>query len=322
MEFSAKGEIRDTRTKKKRGKSTYPAKVHLWLGQDFASRGSSSQVNPEASSSQDNPEASDSYSPMDVSPYQETLADNRCFRETSVTSEESFSLDNYVESDSAPTVSNDAIDEDLTTATAHLDINEIGATCRETKDDDFEGRFDSSVGAEGPLEESASGAETESFKSATEEVDFIETESTSNPNIETHDSDSRTQFGFAASSEDRNGSSFTFSASSAAQGQLSKSKHLHKKKNWLKVGQDTNTSIPNSKVPYASSSVQCIPFSGASLLLSPGRGQKGDPSTLSHKGVVESNIDKGQVIKQESASASAATVASQEACEKWRLRLA
>lgn len=312
VEFSAKREIRDTRMKKKSGKSAHPAKVHLWLGQDFVSRGSSSQ---------ENPEVSDSYSPMDVSPYQETLANNRCSRENSVTSDESFSLDSYVATDSVPTVSNDAIDEDLTTATACLNINEIGATCRETKDEGFDGHFDISVGAEGHLEESASGAETESFKSATEEVDFVEVESSLSSNIETHDSDGRTQFGFATSSEDKNDSNFTFSASSAAHGQSSASKRLLKKKNWLKVGQETNNSIPNAKVPYASSSVQCIPLSGASLLLSPGQGQKGDPSTMLHKIVVESKVEKGLATNQESLSTSAATVPAQEACEKWRLRL-
>lgn len=311
VEFSAKRETRDTRTKKKSGKPARPTKVQLWLGQDFVSRGSSSQ---------ENPEASDSYSPMDVSPYQETLADNRCSRENSVTSDESFSGDNYPATDSTPTVSVDAVDEDLIMETARLCVNEIGATCRETKDEGFECPFDSSFGAEGPMDESASGAETESFKSATEEVDFVETETSSSSNVESHYADGQTIFGFATSSEDKNGPNFTFSASSTAQGQLPSSNHLHKKKNWLKVGQDTSNTIPNAKVPYATSSVQFIPFSGASLLLSPGRGQRGDPSNLLHKGVDGSKVDKGQANKQESVSTSAATVAAQETCEKWRLR--
>lgn len=311
VEFSAKREIRDTRAKKKSGKQARPTKVQLWLQQDFVSRGSSSQ---------ENPEASDSYSPMDVSPYQETLADNRCSRENSVTSDESLGVDNYPATDSTPTVSVDAVDEDLTMETARLSINEIGATCRETKDEGFECPIDNSVGAEGPLEESASGAETESFKSATEEVDFVETEASLSSNVETHYSDGRAAFGFATNSEDINGPNFTFSASSAAQGQSSSSTHLHKKNNRLKVDQDTSNTIPNAKFPYASSSVQFIPVSGASLLLSPGRGQRGDQSNLLHKGVDESSADKGQDNKQESVSTSAATVAAQEACEKWRLR--
>ncbi|PON59103.1 N-terminal acetyltransferase A, auxiliary subunit [Parasponia andersonii] len=313
LEFSAKRDfIRDAGMKKRSGKLKRPTKVQLWLGQDFVSR---------ESSYQEIPEASDAYSPMDVSPYQETLADNRCYRENSVTSDDSFSLDNSMGTDSIPKVSIDAIDEDLATAASRMDINEGNATCRETKEENF----DNNLSGESTLDESASGAETESFKSATEEVDFIsdnivlETEASSSSNIEGYDN-GRTKVGFSSSSEGLDGSNFTFSASSAAQGQSSTLKLPQKKKNWLKVGHDTNNISPNARISYASSSSQFIPFSGASLLLSPGKGQKVDPSSLQRKCRDSSEVDRAQAVGRESDSASAAIIAAQEACEKWRLR--
>ena len=317
MKFNAKREsTRDSRVKKMSGKLKNPTPVKLWPGQNFVSK---------ESDSQENPEPSESYSPMDISPYQETLPDNHYSRENSVTSDESFSLDNsYGASDSAPTVSSDAIDEDLIIATQCLDMNDGDSTCQEAKVGDSEYHSYGSVGAGDLQEDSASGVETESFKSAAEEVDFnigvavtsAEAEASPSLNIERHDSDGRMHIGIASSSEDINGSNFTFAASSAAQGQLSSLKRLQKKKNLVKVGHDMYDSTLNAKVSYASSSVNLFPFSGISLPSSPGRVQKGDLSTSQSKVKTDSELDKNPEIKQESA----ASVASQEACEKWRLR--
>lgn len=313
VEFNAKREsIRDAGMKKKSGswKARSPTKVQMWLGQDFVSR---------ESSSQESPEASDSYSPMDVSPYPDTLAENRCSRENSLTSDDSFSLENYLGTNSATKAETNAIDEDLAMATRKMDINdEVDVTKEE--------HVDNNVSAEGGLEESVSGAETESFKSANEEVDFIgdhtvlETEASSSSNVDGHDIDGRAKFGFALSAEELGGSNFTFSASFASQGQLPASKRLQKKKNWVKGGHDTNNVIPNAKISYASSSSQFISFSGASLLSSPGRGLKGYPSSSQGRSRDSSEAGKTLVENQGSDSTSAATVAAQEACEKWRLR--
>lgn len=322
LEFGARGEsFRDTRKKKTTGKPRRSSSAHLGPGHDFVSREGSSQENVEASAS---------YSPMDVSPYQETLADNQCAKENSVASGESFSiLNNYSAADSVPTVSNDPIDEDLAMATGRLDINEVDATSRETRADTFEYGLNGSVDVEGTLEGSVSEVETESFKSAAEEVDFssdnsltaAETEASSSSNMERHDIDTRIHFGFPSTSEDRTRSNFTFAASSAAQSQLSASKRLHKKKNLVKEGQDTNVMVPNVKVPYASSSANFFPYPGASALMSPGRSQKIDSSIPQHKYGDNSGVCKEKEIKQESGSPSAETAAAQEACEKWRLRL-
>lgn len=321
LESGARREsFRDTRKKKTTGKPRRSSSAHLGPRHDFVSREGSSQENVEASAS---------YSPMDVSPYQETLADNQCAKENSVASGESFSiLNNHSAADSVPTVSNDPIDEDLAMATGRLDINEVDATSRETRADTFEYGLDGSVDVEGTLEGSVSEVETESFKSAAEEVDFsrdnsltaAETEASSSSNMERHDIDARIHFGFPSTSEDRTRSNFTFAASSAAQSQLSASKRLHKKKNLVKEGQDTNVMVPNVKVPYASSSANFFPYPGASVHMSPRRSQKIDLSIPQHKYGDNSGVCKEKEIRQESGSPSAETAAAQEACEKWRLR--
>ncbi|WJZ89707.1 hypothetical protein VitviT2T_008905 [Vitis vinifera] len=323
IEFSAKrAAVGDTRVKRRKEKLKQPNPNQRWLGQDFVLR---------ESSSQENPEASESYSPMDVSPYQETLADNQFSRETSEISVESIHLDNsYASTDSHKTVSNDAIDEDLVVATQCLNINVDDVKGRETKEGD-EDCFDQSVGAGGSLEESVSGTETESFKSLTEQFDInsdiastsAETEVSLISDIDKQVNDGRTQFCFASSSEDVGSTNFTFAASSSGQDQSAAAMRYHRKKNRIKVAPDSYDSAPNLKVPYTSSSVQFFPLSGTSPLSSQGRGQKGNISTSLCKGrngTDSTEVDKQKDIKQEFNSTSAATLAAQEACEKWRLR--
>lgn len=312
VEFSAKrGSVRDTKVKKKRGKLRKPISIPLWHGQDFVSRDSSS---PE------DPEPSESYSPMDVSPYQETLADTKCSRETSVASDESFSLDNNdASTDSQPAAPNVAVDEELVAATERMDINDEDVEFRDTKED----HSDRGVGSEVPQDESVSGTETESFKSANEEIDdatdnSAETEASSSAGIQRQDSDSRMQFSFPSHSEDIGGSNFTFAASSASQGHLASKRHP--KKNLVKIGFESYSTTPNSKVPHALSSLQFSSFSGASPLLSSGQEERGDLFSSRLKGDRNSEVDRGQEIKQEPNLASAETIAAQEACEKWRLR--
>ncbi|KAJ6716085.1 HEAT SHOCK PROTEIN DNAJ WITH TETRATRICOPEPTIDE REPEAT-CONTAINING PROTEIN [Salix koriyanagi] len=308
MEFSTK--VKDSKVKKKRGKLKQPFTVPLWQGQGFVDR---------EGGSQEIPEASESYSPMDISPYQETLSDARNSRETSVASEESFTLDYQHQSmDSQPDVLNDAIDEDLVVKTQQMDINEEDMKYREAKEENSEYGFYKDTGAENYLEESISGAETESFKSANEEIDAIndvmvtsgESEASSSANV---DSDLRTQFFSAVSSEDAVSSGFTFAASSIAQ---ASPKRHHKKKILDKVDNDSFNSCANSKGSYASSSLQFTPFSRSSPL-SPVRSKKASSSAASHVAGDTGELHRGQEINQASVSAS---VAAQEACDRWRLR--
>ncbi|XWS71203.1 hypothetical protein CRYUN_Cryun03dG0118700 [Craigia yunnanensis] len=319
LEFSAKREAgTSTKVKNRKGKLKQPTPVQLWHRPDFVSS---------KTGAQDNAEASESYSPMDVSPYLETLADTQCSRESSVPSDESFSLDNkYASSDSQPAVSSDVIDEDLIAATQHMNINEGGEKDEEIKVDSGN-VFDKSVAAEAPKEVYVSGAETESFVYATEEIDYnsdialtsAENEATSRSNIERQDSDAQIYFASPSNSEHISGSDFTFAASSSAQSQLPSPKRHHKKKNLAKITFDSPNASTNVRIPYTSSSVQFSPYPGASLHLSLGQGQKTDLSTLQSKVGGNSVADKGHEVKHEP-NLTGASTAAQESCEKWRLR--
>ncbi|XP_065867411.1 uncharacterized protein [Euphorbia lathyris] len=315
VEISTK--LKDSKVKKKKGKVNQPTKVHLWPGKDFFSK---------ESGSQEIPEAFDSYSPMDISPYQETLSDTQYSRETSVASEESFSLDNrYPSTDSQPTVLNDAIDEDLIVATEQMDINKDVPKFGEIKQEGSGICSDKCISAENPLEESVSGAETESFKSANEEIDYIndgvvnsaETEASSSTSIKRQNNDiTRTQSGSpaSASSEDMG---FTFGAASSSQ---SSPRRYYRKKSLAKVGNDSCSSSPTANQKSASASSQFTPFSGASLHVSPLDCKKVGSPTPTHMAQDNSGGHTGQDIKQKSEMISAKSIAAQEACEKWRLR--
>ncbi|KAM1100585.1 hypothetical protein ACFX15_006795 [Malus domestica] len=218
--------------------------------------------------------------------------------------------------------------KDLAMATERLDINEVDATNREAKEGSFEYRHNGSVDAEGTLEGSMSQVETESFKSTAEELDFngdnshtsAEIEASSGSYLESHDTDGRIHIAFPSWSDNRSGSNFSFAASSAAQSQVSASKRLQKKKILVKAGPDTNTVVPNVKIPYASSSSQFLPYSGTSAHLSLGHYQKIESSNPQRRHGDNSGVRKEQELKQETTSFSAEAAAAQEAFEKLRLR--
>ncbi|XVF19317.1 hypothetical protein REPUB_Repub11eG0100300 [Reevesia pubescens] len=318
LEFSAKREAgTSTKVQKRKGKLKQPTLVQLWHGPDFLSSKTGAQDN----------EASGSYSPMDVSSYQETLADTQCSRESSVASDESFSLDNkYASGDSQRAVSSDAIDEDLVAATQHMNINEGGEKDEEIKEGSGND-FDKGVAAEAPQEDCVSGAETESFITAAEDIDYTsdialssaENEASSRSNIERQDSDAQMYFAAPSNSEHISGFDFTFAASSSAQSHLSSPKHHHKKKNLAKIAFDSPNSSANVRISYASSSLQFSPYPGASLHLPPGQGLKTDVSTLQSEVGGNSVVDKGPEVQPEP-NLTGASTAAQESCEKWRLR--
>ncbi|GMJ15529.1 tetratricopeptide repeat 16, DNA J protein C31 [Hibiscus trionum] len=320
LEFSAKKETgKSTTVKRRKGKLKHPTPVQLWHGPDFVSS---------KAGAQENAEASEPYSPMDVSPYQETLAETRCSRESSVASDESFILGvKSASSGSQPAVSSDAIDEDLVAATQHMIINEGKEKDEEIKMEGHAEVFDKDVATEAPQEDSVSGAETESFVSAAEEIDdnseislsSAEKEVTSRTNIERQDSDTRMYFSSTSNPEHISGFDFTFAASSSAQSQTSSPIRHNRKKNLAKISFDTPYCSSNVRIPCASSSVQFSPYPGASVHLSPRQGQKTDLSTLQSKVGGNSVADKGSEIKYEP-NLIGESNAAQESCEKWRLR--
>ncbi|KAK7312178.1 hypothetical protein VNO77_35856 [Canavalia gladiata] len=306
-EKSSKGRMNKSREKLKHYTLAQP-----WYGQGFAFKESVSQEEPQGSS--------ETCSPMDVSPYQEKLAENERSRENSLTSNESFSVDNNsIADDSVPTNSIvDPIDEDLIAATESLKINRDDVACGETKHTSEYHLHENSC-VENPKDESISGVETESFKSANDEVDITNDATGISAETEAHDSDTMLQLGGALTARNVSGSAFTFAASSSAEAQSSSPKRHPKKKNWVNVGHDSYNYIPNIKVPYSSSSKAFSPFSGTSSLLTSGQGLKAKISSPLPK-TKDSNVMEEQGLKESSASISAAITASQEACEKWRLR--
>ncbi|CAI9768623.1 unnamed protein product [Fraxinus pennsylvanica] len=301
-----KESAKDIGSKKRRGKWRKP--VQFRFGQDFVFR----------ENLQENAESSEPYSPMDISPYEETLADNNISREKAVASDESFHLDENL--------SNNTDDEDLVAATERLDINDKDRKDGELQEEEPLNCLNEVVDSEGP-EEEVSGAEIESFKSATDELNcstdtFVtsaDTEVSSSSIFEREDNDGGSQFNFASNMAHSGQSNFVFAASSADHCELSASTRFQKKKSRVKVGQDSCSSTPAAKVLHASSHVPLFPVSG-SLLSSPRKHHRGDISTLLSQRRDKFEPVKELEAKQENISPTAVSIATQETCEKWRLR--
>ncbi|KAI3461136.1 hypothetical protein Pfo_017799 [Paulownia fortunei] len=275
---------------------------------------------------QENAESPEQYSPMDLSPYEETLANNSFSRETSVASEESFHLDeNNSSTEAYPNVSNDIADEILVSATEGLHINECDVKGNEGQDEEATYCVNEGIKVDNPEEDAVSGAETESFKSATDELDhstdsFVtapDIEVSSSSKIERQDSDGGTQFKYDTSIGDMVQSSFTFAASSSSLDESSASMHIQKKKNRIKLCQDSYSSTPLVKVSHEPSHLPTFQVSGC-ILSSPEQGQKGNFSNVLSQKRDKSDQVKELATKQDSATA--ASIAAQESCEKWRLR--
>lgn len=282
-------------------KNSTPAPVQRWNGHGFVFKGSVLQ--------EDHPQgSSESCSPMEVSPYQEKLAESRTSRESSVNSNESLRVD---AEDSVPMNFVDHIDEDLIGATEKMNINESSEVARE---DRKEGKSECGVREDVCVEEetkdeSVSGVETESFKSASDSVDV-----TDDAESEARDGDRMLNFGcnFNSRNESVSGSGFTFAAASSAEAQLCSPKRPNKKKTFVNVGHDSYNYAPNIKVPYSSPSMPFATLTGKPNIVS-GQDIKARVPFPQPKTRV-SGVNEEHKLREDSASVSA------EACEKWRLR--
>lgn len=282
-------------------KNSTPAPVQRWNGHGFVFKGSVLQ--------EDRPQgSSESCSPMEVSPYQEKLAESRTSRESSVNSNESLRVD---AEDSVPMNFVDHIDEDLIGATEKMNINESSEVAREDRKEgksECGAREDVCVEEE-TKDESVSGVETESFKSASDSVDV-----TDDAESEARDGDRMLNFGcnFNSRNESVSGSGFTFAAASSAEAHLSSPKRPNKKKTFVNVGHDSYNYAPNMKVPYSSPSVPFATLTGKPNIVS-GQDIKARVPFPQPKTRV-SGVNEEHKLREDSASVSA------EACEKWRLR--
>nr|XP_043611364.1 uncharacterized protein LOC122582995 [Erigeron canadensis] len=285
--FSGVKSIPESRLKKKKGKVRKPVISQPRPKQDFVFGQRSS---PEIS------ESFEAYSPMDASPYQETLADNYS-RGTSVTSDDAtFQINdqNSVCSDTNIINSNITTDEDLLAATQRLNVNDGDDECEVS--------------------------ESETFKSAMENLDFssdsfataFDSDLSSTATSGSSDKTGTRLYKFGSKLENISNDNFTFAASTSGQGQLSPDARQHKKKHRLKTGQDSYSPRSDTQNSYASSS--------SSSILSSVRTQKVDTSTLSSKTKDNYKPINKHHLKNETFSTASASIAAEEACEKWRLR--
>ncbi|VVB14282.1 unnamed protein product [Arabis nemorensis] len=299
-----KDNVGATRARRKGGKQ--PVKVQLNIGHEFAFAESAF---PHGSN-----EAPESYSPMDISPYEET----RDCRDFSGVSDQFLNSDKrHLSSDIPPSAPNDVFDEELVAATERMEINEGDEVNNYQAKELNTGKC---ADHEDPAEDSISGAETESFKSAAEEMEtssetFVsasESEVTSRFRPDRQENDDHSLFNSNAASPN-----FAFSASSfsGVHGQPSTSKRINRKKNPVKLGQDPYILIPNAtlSIPSSLKSSQHSPLTGVHSHFSTGKPSERDPLTRLHKPINNSVMDKARDEKDVSNAA-------QEACEKWRLR--
>ncbi|KAJ0243378.1 Heat shock protein DnaJ with tetratricopeptide repeat-containing protein [Hirschfeldia incana] len=290
--FNAKKDSVGVATRGRRKGVKQPVKVQLNVGHEFAF---SDSAFPQGATS----EVSDSFSPMDVSPYEET-ADSRDF---------SAGSDDNI----PPAAFNYAFDAELAAATERMDINE------EDEVNNYQAEELNNTGKcdehEDLAEDSVSGAETESFVTAAEEMETSsdtfasasESEVTSSFRPDRQDNDNQSPFNSNVAS-----SSFTFSASSfsGVQGQQSTSKRISRKKYPVPLGQDPYILIPNAS---SFKSSQHSPVTGVQSHLSMGKPSERDPFTRLQKPINNPVMDKARDEND-------ASTAAQEACEKWRLR--
>ncbi|XP_010519774.1 PREDICTED: uncharacterized protein LOC104799115 isoform X2 [Tarenaya hassleriana] len=299
LDFNAKKE-NSSAMKSRRTAGKQAVKVQLNVGEfAFAESGFPQGIS----------EVSGSYSPMDISPYEKTQSE----AESTVSDQSSNPEKSHL---STVDASSDMFDEELLAATERMQINEGDGV---NTDQVHESHTDKGGDHEELAEGSVSGAETESFKSAAEEMEvssdtFVtatETDVTSTLKFDREENEDHFP------SSDSASSNFTFSAasSSVAHGPLPTAKRVNRKKNPSKFGHDPYNLVPNAPLPYTSflKSSQHSPLAGVQSILSQGKPYEKDTLTHLPKPIYRSEVEKGREVENESNAA-------QEACEKWRSR--
>eukprot|EP00268_Persea_americana_P054559 TRINITY_DN6257_c0_g1_i6.p1 TRINITY_DN6257_c0_g1~~TRINITY_DN6257_c0_g1_i6.p1 ORF type:complete len:1510 (+),score=360.16 TRINITY_DN6257_c0_g1_i6:258-4787(+) len=302
VEFSAKqGTFKEMKPKKRRGK----------LGRKNAEN--KSQVNPELGSPR-------SYSPMDFSPYQETLTGDQCSRETSAASGESIPLESSNTHEAVPM----DVRDDLLAPAQPLNVNDVDLKHGELNEEGSKHHADGDLGSEGlPSENENAECKNDGNIAA------MGTEAgLSSSTVERQACDAEMLFHFASSSEGVGETNFTFAATPSSQRPSSVAKRHYRKKNLMKVTQDSYTSTPNVKVQSVSPSVQFMPHPTGSLQQELNQGRVCSSTSQLDLGqslrgdsfAFQNEANKEPVSKRDSMPTAAATASAQEACEKWRQR--
>ncbi|KAL6145189.1 hypothetical protein ACLB2K_055877 [Fragaria x ananassa] len=284
--------VRDKRSRKTRAKLKKPSLSKQRPAQDNV---------PKESSCQGTPDSPGCCSPMDFSPYGETIVVDPHLRESSATSNDSIHLG----SDTAPSVSDATV-----TIGPNGDEGELAA-----KGDHIYGKaVDENSGHYGErifvnhcsTKGSGSGAETPCFSSKNEHVNGISRAGKDSQdvradfglNVENQEQDCGTPC-FASGFENMEKKPFTFVASSSAErSPIVARRLLRRVKNKKKVGCNTFVITPSTNVEFGAD--KSAPHSSTSL----------------SSDVVEKPEPHEQVTKVHIPS----TDATHETCEKWRIR--
>lgn len=215
-----------TRSKKKKGKLKTPVVGQSRVREDFRFHRRSLSGNSDTF---------EAYSPMDISPCDEKLAD-RYSRETSVTSEEGSLVNEQinVSSESHIMTSNVTTDDEVCETESFKSANEN----LENSSDTFVTALDSDVSS------TATSGMQESV------------------------------FNFASKSENISKGKFTFAAFSSSQSQLPSDTRLHKKKLPLKIVRDSYNSASAELFPISGNSSLLSPGNGPNVDLSTSRKKK------------------------------------------------
>ncbi|KAJ8635625.1 hypothetical protein MRB53_009892 [Persea americana] len=267
VEFSAKqGTFKEMKPKKRRGK----------LGRKNAEN--KSQVNPELGSPR-------SYSPMDFSPYQETLTGDQCSRETSAASGESIPLESSNTHEAVPM----DVRDDLLAPAQPLNVNDVDLKHGELNEEGSKHHADGDLGSEG-LPSENENAECKNDVN----IAAMGTEAgLSSSTVERQACDAEMLFHFASSSEGVGETNFTFAATPSSQRPSSVAKRHYRKKNLMKE-------LNQGRVCSSTSQLDL------------GQSLRGDSFAF------QNEANKEPVSKRDSMPTAAATASAQEACEKWR----
>ncbi|KAG1371172.1 putative DnaJ subfamily C member 7 [Cocos nucifera] len=322
MAFNVKkGDVQSTRTKKRRGKSRQSGPAHPTFSKPFISMEKSPLENMK-------PGSPGGYSPMDYSPYQENLGADQCSREASVASGESIHIfSRCASADTERSFSVDEREEDLVSATKCLNINEDD---RKHDSDFSKSHIEKNFAAKSSVideQNSGPGRESLFFKSNSGRLSSdtnnaaMEAETGSfGSNFERQTSEGGTCFTFVTSSEDFGGSNFAFAAPTFAQGPLSAAKRHHRRKSRMKTDHDLYTSTSNASAPLASPSPNLFSVSSTSMQPDPAQDMKVLPSFHQGGDDIRAETNRKPESNKEDLTKDLASVAAEEACDKWRLR--
>ncbi|KAK8960177.1 hypothetical protein KSP40_PGU013799 [Platanthera guangdongensis] len=254
------------------------------------------------------------YSPMDYSPYQETLVSSHCSREESVASDESIHFGSKCTSnDVRRSCSVDGNEGELFTSSAHEDPLETGAAERFLRFPSPRHFTSENSWVDPGLQKENLAAKNEAFGSdILKNSSSMESESFSYyPSIKHSTYEGSMGFTFASNCKDDAQSNFLFAATSSVQGSSSESRRTYRRRSRVKGAQDSH---PNVKVPLAFAPSNLFQFTNSYVPTVPEQEQKGsgDGERTGKYNATKPN--------QESVTTAAASVTSEEICEKWRLR--